>query len=80
MAKLKSGSDALSPSDIQECSPKAKVQCVVTGLSEMKNTRGRDSSYYDGEISDGKTCIRVTGTVKACEGSLSSTGRRKLPS
>ena len=36
MAKRKSDSDALLPSDIQESSPKAKVQCVVTALSDMK--------------------------------------------
>ena len=30
MAKRKSDSDALLPSDIQESSPKAKVQCVAS--------------------------------------------------
>ena len=51
MAKRKSDSDnddALFPSDI-----------VNLSLSEMKKTRGRDSSYFDGEINDGKTSMRV---------------------
>ena len=39
MAKRKSDShkdDALLPSDILESSPKAKVQCLVTALSDTK--------------------------------------------
>ena len=62
MAKRKSDSDkddALLPSDILESSPKAKVQCLVTALSDMK--KSRDTSYFDGEISDGKTSMRVYG-------------------
>ena len=62
MAKRKSDSDkdySLLPSDILESSPKAKVQCLVTALSDMK--RSRNSSYFDGEISDGKTSMRLYG-------------------
>ena len=62
MAKRKSDSDkddALLLSDILESSPKAKVQCLVTVLSDMK--KSRDTSYFDGEISDGKTSMRVYG-------------------
>ena len=58
MAKRKSDSDkddALLLSDILESSPKAKVQCLVTVLSDMK--KSRDTSYFDGEISDGKTSM-----------------------
>ena len=37
----------------------AKVQCLVTVLSDMKSIR--DTSYFDGENSDGKTSMRVYG-------------------
>ena len=60
MAKRKAESlDAFSPSEIKEASPKAKVQCVVTALSEMK--KSRDISYFDGQVSDGKKAMRVYG-------------------
>ena len=60
MAKRKVESlDAFSPSEIKEASPKAKVQCVVTALSEMK--KSRDISYFDGQVSDGKKAMRVYG-------------------
>ena len=58
MAKCKSDSDkddALLLSDILESSPKAEVQCLVAALSDMK--KSRDTSYPDGEISDGKTLM-----------------------
>lgn len=49
----------LSVSDFTECSPKAKVHCVVASLSPMKESRGR--SYFQGEVSDGKSVMRVYG-------------------
>ena len=40
-------------------SPKAKIHAVVTSVSPMK--KSRTSSFFDGEISDGKACMRVSG-------------------
>ena len=37
---------------------------MVTALSDMKTTCGRNSSYFDGEISDGKTSMQVYGHSK----------------
>ena len=49
----------LSVSEFTQASPKAKVHCVVTSLSPMKESRGR--SYFQGEVSDGKLAMRVYG-------------------
>ena len=40
-------------------SPNAKVCGVVTELSPMK--RGRSCTYYDGELSDGRSKVRLFG-------------------
>ena len=48
------------PSEILEVSPKSKVQCpVITVSPETK--RSRDTSYFDGEISDSKSSLHVYG-------------------
>ena len=48
-------SDFIPPSELSEASPKAKIIGVVTSLSPMKLTKGQ--TYFDGEITDGKTSL-----------------------
>ena len=43
-----------------KCSPRAKIQGVVTSLSPMKKSKS-NCDYFDGELHDGKIGIRVFG-------------------
>ena len=47
-------------SEIQTCKS-AKVQGVVTSLSPIKNNNAGTTKYFEGEISDGKSCRRLVG-------------------
>ena len=46
-------------SELTDTSPNAKVQGVLTRLSPMKKTS--TCSYFDGQLSDGNTAVRVFG-------------------
>lgn len=40
-------------------SPNAKIHAVVNAVSPMK--KSKTCSFFDGEITDGKACMRVFG-------------------
>ena len=46
-------------SEISHASPNAKVHGVISSLSPMK--KSKTCSYFDGEVTDGKSCMRVFG-------------------
>ena len=46
-------------SEVANPSPNAKIRGVVTSMSPMK--KGRTCNYFDGEITDGKTSMRLFG-------------------
>ena len=46
-------------SNVSHTSPNAKIHGVISALSPMK--RSRNCSYFDGEITDGKACMRLFG-------------------
>ena len=46
-------------SDVSYPSPNAKIHSVISALSPMK--KSRSCSYFDGEITDGKACMRLFG-------------------
>ena len=48
-----------SVSEISHVSPNAKVNGVVTSLSPMK--KSKTCSYFDGDLTDDKGCMRIFG-------------------
>ena len=57
MAKRERELDNLS--EISHASPNAKVHGVVTSLTPMK--KSKTCSYFDGDFTDGKGCMRMFG-------------------
>ena len=45
--------------EISHASPNAKLHGVVSSLLPMK--KSKTCSYFDGQVTDGKACIRVFG-------------------
>ena len=59
MAKRSREVEEVNVSDVLNHSPNAKIRVVVTGVSPMK--KSRNCSYFDGQISDGKTRMWLFG-------------------
>ena len=51
--------EELQVSEVSSVSPNAKIHAVVESLSPMK--KSKTCSYFDGQITDGKTTMRVFG-------------------
>ena len=49
-------------SDVSKPSPNAKIHGIITCISPMKKSKTCD--FFDGEISDGKSSIRLFGSVR----------------
>ena len=47
-------------SSVTHSSPKAKIHCVVSRIPSQMKT-GKNSSFFDGRLSDGNKTIRVYG-------------------
>ena len=60
MAKKRPLEEFEGVSEIQICKS-AKVQGVVTSLSPLKSNKTGTTKYFEGEISDGKSCRRLVG-------------------
>ena len=60
MAKKRCFEDFVGVSEIQVCKS-AKIQGVVTSLSPIKSNKAGTTKYFEGEISDGKSCRRLVG-------------------
>ena len=46
-------------SEVVRASPNAKIHAVVQSVSPMK--KSKTCSYFDGEVTDGKSTVRVYG-------------------
>lgn len=54
-------SSSLDVSEVCKSSPKATIRGIVASLSPMKKSKSTGSQYFDGEITDGKSSMRVFG-------------------
>lgn len=52
---------SLSLSQIDECQPSADIEGVLSVVSPLKKSKKSHCSYFDGELTDGKTSIRIVG-------------------
>ena len=59
MAKRSREVEEVDVSDVLYQSPNVTIRGVVTGVPPMK--KSRNCSYFDGQISDGKTSMRLFG-------------------
>ena len=63
--------------NIEEPIPKASLHVAVTRLSPVK--KGRNSKYFDGQLTDGDTEIRMVGFSPELEKKLSTYKQEKRP-
>lgn len=58
--KLNKSETPLSPKDILEPSPRANVNALISSLSPEK----KDSRFFEGELTDGQSIVRIVGFEK----------------
>ena len=77
MAALKRTSAEMDVSEVAEPSPTMNLHAVMTALSPMK--KSKHCAYFDGEVTDGKSSMRIFGFHSEVRKKLAAFEEDKTP-